>query len=63
MQNEFDALTSLHTALIDSRNGYDEALKDAEGKGLVPLFREMSAPHSKHAADLASIDRKTIRFR
>ena len=36
-----DSLKSLHTALIDSRNGYQGALDDSKGKGLFSLFREM----------------------
>ena len=34
-------LKSLHTAAIDARHGYEEALKDAEGHGMTPLFRDM----------------------
>jgi uncharacterized protein (TIGR02284 family) len=52
MTSHTDTLTSLHTALIDSRNGYEEALKDAEGKGLTPLFREMIALRRQHADEL-----------
>jgi Domain of unknown function (DUF2383) len=47
-----DSLTFLHTALIDSRNGYEEAVKDAEGKGLTPLFRDMVALRDRDAAEL-----------
>jgi uncharacterized protein (TIGR02284 family) len=43
MATHADDLKSLHTTLIDSRNGYDEALQDAEGKGLTDLFRDMIA--------------------
>lgn len=53
MENYADELKSLHTALIDSRNGYDEALKDAEGKGLTPLFVRMIALRTENAAALA----------
>lgn len=53
MTDHVDALKSLHTALIDSRNGYDEALEDAEGKGLTPLFRDMIALRNEHADQLA----------
>lgn len=49
-----DHLKSLHTSAIDARNGYQEALKDAEGKGMTPLFREMIALHQGHADELAS---------
>jgi uncharacterized protein (TIGR02284 family) len=52
MTSHTDTLTSLHTALIDSRNGYEEALKDAEGKGLTPLFRDMIALRTQHADEL-----------
>lgn len=52
MQHDADELKSLHTALVDSRNGYDEALKDAEGKGLTPLFARMIALRTESAAAL-----------
>ena len=45
-------LKALHTSAIDARNGYQEALKDAEGKGMSPLFREMIALHADHASEL-----------
>ena len=48
-----DHLKSLHTSAIDARNGYHEALKDAEGKGMTPLFREMMALHDRNAEELA----------
>ena len=54
MADHIDHLTSLHTALIDARNGYDEALKDAEGKGMTPLFREMMYLHQQHADALSA---------
>ena len=55
MVNEaLDHLKSLHTSAIDARNGYQEALKDAEGKGMTPLFREMMALHEANAGELAS---------
>ena len=46
-------LKSLHTSAIDARNGYREALEDAEGKGMTPLFRDMIALHEGNAAELA----------
>ena len=52
MSEHVDTLKSLHTALIDSRNGYEEALKDADGKGLTPLFRDMIALRNSDAAAL-----------
>jgi uncharacterized protein (TIGR02284 family) len=53
-----DHLKSLHTSAIDARNGYQEALKDAEAKeaeskAMTPLFRDMIALHDSHATELA----------
>jgi uncharacterized protein (TIGR02284 family) len=48
-----DHLKSLHTGAIDARNGYQEALKDADGKGMTPLFRDMMALHEAHCGELA----------
>jgi uncharacterized protein (TIGR02284 family) len=50
-----ESLASLHTALVDSRNGYEEALDDAEGCGLSGLFREMIALRDRHTAELARV--------
>lgn len=47
-----DTLKTLHTNAIDARNGYDEALKDAEGRGMTPLFRSMIALHDRNASEL-----------
>ena len=52
-QTTVDHMKSLHTAAIDARNGYKEALEDAEGKGMSPLFREMISLHQRHADALA----------
>jgi len=49
-----DHLKTLHTHAIDSRNGYEEALRDADGHGLTPLFRDMIVLHSKNAEELAA---------
>ena len=54
MADHIEHLKSLHTTVIDARNGYEEALKDAEGKGLAPLFRDMMALHQSHADALAA---------
>jgi uncharacterized protein (TIGR02284 family) len=54
MADHIDHMKSLHTTVVDARNGYEEALKDAEGKGLSPLFREMIALHQRHANALAA---------
>lgn len=52
--DQIDHLKSLHTAAIDARNGYQEALEDAEGRGLTPLFRDMIAVHDGHASELGT---------
>jgi uncharacterized protein (TIGR02284 family) len=49
-----DHLKTLHTHAIDARHGYEEALKDAEGHGLTPLFAEMIKLHQANADELAS---------
>lgn len=50
-----ESLADLHTALVDSRNGYEEALDDAEGRGLSALFREMIALRDRDAEGLARV--------
>jgi uncharacterized protein (TIGR02284 family) len=50
-----DALAKLHTSAIDARNGYWEAVKQAEGKGLTPLFSELAVLHDTHAEELAQL--------
>lgn len=50
-----DHLKSLHTGAIDARNGYDEALRDAEGHGLTALFRRMITLHETNARELAAV--------
>lgn len=47
-----DALSSLHTTLVDSRNGYEEALKDAGKSGLITLFEEMVALRQQASIEL-----------
>jgi uncharacterized protein (TIGR02284 family) len=47
-----EQLKSLHTHAIDSRNGYEEALHDAEGRGMTPLFRDMISLHTTNAEEL-----------
>jgi uncharacterized protein (TIGR02284 family) len=46
-----DSLKKLHTDLVDSRNGYREAVKDAEPP-LKALFSEMLALKEKDHAEL-----------
>jgi uncharacterized protein (TIGR02284 family) len=50
-----DHLKTLHTSEIDARNGYEEALGDAEGKGMTPLFRDMIALHDANIDELSNV--------
>jgi uncharacterized protein (TIGR02284 family) len=53
MVNEtVDHLKALHTSAIDARNGYQEALKDAAGRGMTPVFHDMMTLHADNAAEL-----------
>ena len=45
-------LESLHTAAIDARNGYREALEEAAGHGLSGLFETMATLHARNAMEL-----------
>jgi uncharacterized protein (TIGR02284 family) len=54
MSDLADDLKSLHTALVDSRHGYQEALDDADGKGMTPLFRSMIDLRTAHINELDS---------
>lgn len=54
-KDKLDHLKSLHTSEIDARNGYEEALEDAEGQGLTPLFRDMVALHSNNAREIEDV--------
>ena len=54
MTDKVDALTALHTALVDSRKGYETALENADGKGLGPLFQDMITLRNTHASEIAS---------
>lgn len=54
LRSYVEALRSLHTRLIDSRNGYEEALEDAKGRSLSPLFREMIALRDHDAGEVAA---------
>jgi uncharacterized protein (TIGR02284 family) len=53
-KDTLDHLKTLHTAAIDARNGYQEALEDAEGRGCSALFRDMIALHEGNARALAA---------
>jgi uncharacterized protein (TIGR02284 family) len=51
----FDELKTLHTHAIDARHGYEEALQDAEGRGMTPLFRDMISLHTTNGEELAAM--------
>lgn len=50
-----DNVASLHTDLIDSRNGYTKALEIAGDTGMTGLFGEMIALRNDHSATLAKL--------
>jgi uncharacterized protein (TIGR02284 family) len=50
-----DQLKTLHTHAVDARNGYEEALHDAEGHGMTPLFRDMIVLHTTNADELSAL--------
>ena len=54
-----DRMTALHTSLVDALSGYREGLKDANGKGLTPLFLELIALHGA-AADAVAAQLKAL---
>ena len=47
-----DSLKKLHTSLVDNRNGYQEAVKDADTPAIKGLFAEMVALKEKDHAEL-----------
>lgn len=51
-QDQIDHLKTLHTMAIDARNGYQEALEEAEGHGCSALFQDMIVLHNEHARTL-----------
>jgi uncharacterized protein (TIGR02284 family) len=53
-----DSLKKLHTTLVDNRNGYQEAVKDADQPAFKALFEEMLALKEKDHAELHSALRK-----
>jgi len=48
-----EALKSLHTTLIDSHNGYEEAVKQSKPGDYLTLFQEMGALHQSAAVALS----------
>jgi uncharacterized protein (TIGR02284 family) len=53
MDNLVRKLKILHTSLIDARSGYEEGVKDSHGKGVAPLFSELSTIHGQNASVIA----------
>lgn len=47
-----DRLNELHTALLDSLHGYEEALEDAGPRGMTTLFQQMIALRTAATAEL-----------
>jgi uncharacterized protein (TIGR02284 family) len=47
-----DALADLHTALVDARKGYEEAIEKSDNPGLTALFREMHTLHGAAHGDI-----------
>lgn len=58
MSERTDALAALHTTLVDSRNGYEEALKDAGRNGLLSLFESMIALRQTAIVELEPLVRQ-----
>jgi uncharacterized protein (TIGR02284 family) len=54
-KEHLDNLKALHIRELDARNGYEEALVDAEGKGLSPLFLDMVAVHDSNAGEIGAV--------
>ena len=54
-KENLDHLKTLHTSEIDARNGYEEALEDAEGRGMTPLFRDLFGLHETNAEELSRV--------
>lgn len=59
MMDRIALLTALHASLLDAVSGYREGLKDAQGKGLAPLFAELIALHGA-AADAVANELKAM---
>ena len=47
-----DQLKALHTALIDARKGYEEALRDSDAAAASRVFSDMIALREKHHSEL-----------
>lgn len=49
---DHDALVALHTALIDTCNGYEKALKDADDPTIKPILQNVHDLHVKAHTDI-----------
>jgi len=54
MTEHIESLKRLHTILIDSKHGYEDALADAEGHGMTQVFRDMIALRIKDGGEIAT---------
>lgn len=54
MAEHIDSLKNLHTVLVDSKHGYEEALEDADGRGMSQLIQDMIALRVKDAGEIAN---------
>lgn len=54
MSDARSQLESLHTSAVDARNGYEEAVEDADKRGLSGLFADMVSLHERNAEELAA---------
>ena len=55
MTSAIDSLKDLHTGLVDTRNGYEEAVKDGKESDLLPLFERMIVLHGGAAGEVAAM--------
>lgn len=54
MNDDREALSTLHTRLVDAAKGHDEAAGLAEDAVLAALFRDLREQHRRHAGALAA---------
>lgn len=55
MKTDVEALTSLHTTLVDSLHGYQEALTSADNATIKPLLRDMIAIRSEAVDEIGDV--------
>jgi uncharacterized protein (TIGR02284 family) len=54
MPYDHDAAQSLHTMLVDSRNGYETALEKTDDAGMTAFLAGMVGLRTRHSTELAS---------